>query len=255
MPGEITLGTDLLFGFLLCLSRMLGVLMFIPIPGMKSAPDAPRIVFALALTMCLRGFWPAVSEPNPTALRIASLVLAEAVIGMGAGLAVSFLLEAFNIAAQVFGLQAGYSYASTIDPSSQADSGVLQVWSQLLAAFLFFAAGLDRQVVRALAGSMAGQRSWSSSKSMLDIITRLGTEMFSVAVRLAIPVVIFLLLLDVALALSGRLQAQFQLVSLAFPAKMLVGLVVLGIVASSFPAVIERAARLTFDYIPRLMGA
>lgn len=255
MPGEITLSTDLLFGFLLCLSRVLGVLMFIPIPAMKSAPDAPRIVFGLALTICLRGFWPEVSESNPTPLGIAVLVLSEAAIGMGAGLAVSCLLEAFNMAAQIFGLQAGYSYASTIDPSSQADSGVLQVWSQLLAAFLFFAAGLERQVIRALAGSLADQHSWVSSKSMLEIVTRLGAEMFSVAVRLAIPVVIFLLLLDVALALSGRLQAQFQLVALAFPAKMLVGLVVLGIVATSFSAVIERAARITFDYIPRLMGA
>src|SRR5947209_11809932 len=98
MPGEITLGTDLLFGFLLCFSRMLGVLMFVPIPGMKSAPDAPRIVFSLALTMCLRAFWPVLSEPNTTPLRIASVVLSRAVIGMGAGLTVSFLLEAFNIA-------------------------------------------------------------------------------------------------------------------------------------------------------------
>ena len=62
------------------LSRVLGLLMFVPIPGMKSAPDAPRIVFALALTVCLRGFWPAIPGPNPTPLHLTAMVLAQMVI-------------------------------------------------------------------------------------------------------------------------------------------------------------------------------
>ncbi len=44
-----------------------------------------------------------------------------------------------------------------------------------------------------------------------------------------------LILVDVSLALLGRLNAQLQLLTLAFPAKMLTALVVLSAVAGLFP--------------------
>ena len=69
------------------------------------------------------------------------------------GLAVAFLTEGFQLAAQIFGVQAGYGFASTIDPTSQADSGVLQVILTLVTGLLFFTTGIDRQLIRVLAAS------------------------------------------------------------------------------------------------------
>ena len=68
--------------------------------------------------------------------------------GLTIGVAVAFLLEGIQLAAQIVGLQAGYSFASTIDPTTQADTTTLQIMAQLLAGLLFFALGLDRQVLR-----------------------------------------------------------------------------------------------------------
>ena len=61
-------------------------------------------------------------------------------------------------------------------------------------------------------------------------------------VRLALPVVALLVMVDVALALLGRLNAQLQLLSLAFPAKMLTALVVLSWVAALFPRILARSS-------------
>lgn len=145
---------------------------------------------------------------------------------MAAGLAVSFLTEGFQIAAQVAGLQAGYGYASVIDPNSEADSSVLQVFMSLFTSLLFFSLGLDHQLIRALAASFekfpAG--SWAPAAASLDGIVRLGGEMFSLGWRLALPVAALLALIDIALGLAGRIQQQLQLVSLAFPAKMAIAL-------------------------------
>jgi flagellar biosynthesis protein FliR len=47
-------------------------------------------------------------------------------------------------------------------------------------------------------------------------------------------------MVDVALALMGRLNAQLQLLSLAFPAKMLTALFVLAAVLSLYPRVLAR---------------
>ena len=48
----------------------------------------------------------------------------------------------------------------------------------------------------------------------------LAGEIFPTGLRLAMPVIALLLLVDVSLALLGRINAQLQLLSLAFPAKM-----------------------------------
>ena len=58
------------------------------------------------------------------------------------------------MAAQVMSLQAGYAFASTFDPNTQADSPVLVVFIQIAAGLLFFATGLDREVLHVFARSM-----------------------------------------------------------------------------------------------------
>src|SRR3954471_726045 len=80
--------------------------------------------------------------------------LTEAAVGLAMGISVAIPLEALMLAAQVLGLQAGYAYASTIDPNSEADSGILLIFAQLMSGMLFFAMGLDREVLRLFARSL-----------------------------------------------------------------------------------------------------
>jgi flagellar biosynthetic protein FliR len=206
------------------------------------------------MTLCLSPFWPAPPQSQPTALALAGWVLGEAAVGLGAGLAVSLFLDGFLLAAQVLGLQAGYSYASTIDPTSEADAGILQVWMQLATGFLFFAVGMDRHIIRALASSFQGATHAPAAATATDAVTHLGTNMFSLAVRVAFPIVIVLLLVDLALAMAGRIQAQLQLLSLAFPLKMLTGIVLLAATVTALPKVFENAAVYTIRLLPALAG-
>ncbi len=60
----------------------------------------------------------------------------------------------FTLAMQILGIQAGYGYATTIDPNSEADSGVLVVLAQLTSWLMFLAFGMERHVIRALARSL-----------------------------------------------------------------------------------------------------
>src|SRR5262249_2225007 len=144
------------------------------------------------------------------------------------------VLEVFNMAAQILGLPAGYSYASTIDPNSEADAGVLLVFAQLIGGTLFFALGLDRTVVRLFAQSLEAvpAGAYVFSRRSAEPLIRLSAQLFSTGLRLALPVVALLTMVDVALALLGRLNQQLQLLTLAFPAKMLTALFVLSWVAA-----------------------
>lgn len=242
----MTLGLPLstLCAFLLVLARVSGLIAFLPVPGFSNAPDAMRVVLAVLLAFTLFPVWPNLPDALPSIGQLAAWAFAEAGFGLAMGLAVAFVTEAFQIATQVLGLQAGYGYATTIDPNSQADAGVLQVVVMLVTGLLFMALGLDREVFRVLAASFekfpAG--SWAPTAASLDGIVRLGSGMFSLGLRAAMPVVALLLLLDVSLAVLGRMQQQLQLLSLAFPLKMLAALALLSALAPVFARIFATAA-------------
>jgi len=205
----------------------------------------------MALAFSLFPVWPALPDSLPSFGELTGMAFAEAGFGLTAGLAVAFLTEGFQIAAQALGVQAGYGFAATIDPSTQADSGVLQVMMTLVTGLLFFSTGLDREVLRVLAVSFqkfpAG--SWTPGLASLDGILRLGGAMFGLGLRLAMPVMAMLLLIDLALALIGRMQQQLNLLSLAFPVKMLAALAMLVALAPVIARLFEADAARTTEVL------
>jgi flagellar biosynthetic protein FliR len=254
----MTLGLPLstIYAFLLVLARVGGLVAFLPVPALKNAPMIFRAVLAFVTAIALYPVWPHLSDASPSVGQLTVWAFSEMGFGLVAGLAVAFLNEGFQIGAQVLGMPAGFGYAQTIDPNSQADSSVLQVITMLTTGLLFFSFGLDGVVLRILAASFqeypAG--SWSLNAASLDSIIHLGAGMFSVGARVALPVVALLLLIDVALALLGRMQQQLHLLSLAFPIKMIAALGVLIAIAPVMPKLFSGAAAHTVSALWRLAG-
>ena len=240
---------NVLWSFLLALARVSGVVAFLPMPGMRNAPDLTRIAFALAITLCLAPAWPAGPASDPGMMRLTMWLITETAVGVLIGLFLSVLVESVQLGAQVLGLQAGFSYASTIDPGSQADSTVLQVFAQLLACTLFFVLGLHRSLLALLARTFETMPPGSFvpvGAQGNQVIAFVGT-VFSNGLRIAFPVVALLLLVDVALALLARMQSQLQLLTVAFPAKMAAGLWFLAMTLWVMPSVAEGMVKRAID--------
>ena len=127
--------------------------------------------------------------------RLLGWMAAEAAFGLTVGVAIAFLLEGVQMAAQMIGLQAGYSYASTVDPTTQADTTTLQLMAQLFAGSLFFAFGFDRQVIRILAQSLQSipSGSYALTGTPVEAIVHLGAAIFATGLQLAFPVLALLL--------------------------------------------------------------
>jgi len=244
MPVKLNFPLSSLLAFLAVLARVSGALAFVPLPGFRQGPQTARVVLALAVTVLLYPSWPRVTE-EWTPWRLISVLVLEAAVGIGFGLMASFLAEAFQLAAQAIGLQAGYAYASMVDPQTQADSGILLIVAQLSAGLLFFALGLDREVIRAFARSLETipPGAWFPSGAAWEALVRTSAAMFTVGVRLALPVLALLALTDLALALLGRVNAQLQLLTLSFPLKMLAALVVMAALAPVFVRVLGSYGR------------
>jgi flagellar biosynthetic protein FliR len=246
--------TSTVLGFLLTVVRLSGVFVFVPLPGLKSAVDPARIVLVLGLALALFPVWPHPANNISAGLFVAWLV-SEAALGIGIGLAVAFAVEAFMVGAQMIGLQAGYSFASTVDPSTQSDSTVLIVFAQTAAAALFFAMGLDRDVLRIFARSLETfpPGSFTLSRGAVEPILHAGSTMFSTGVRLALPVLAVMIMVDISLALLGRINAQLHLLSIAFPVKMFIGLSLLGWISVLMPALLRGTTAIGFTAMRTLI--
>jgi flagellar biosynthetic protein FliR len=224
-------------------------------PGFSSGPDAARILLAIGLAAGLAPLAPAVPLPEPLVGGIVAAVAAEAAFGLTVGLAVAILIESLLVAAQIFGLQAGYSYASTVDPTTQADSNVMVVFAQLGGGLLFFSLGMDRQVVRVFAASLVAHPpgTYFLRASSAEAIIGLGAGMLATGMRLALPIVVLLALIDISLALLGRIHQQLQLLTLAFPIKMLAALAFLAVIFVLLVPVYRSAAEQTIAVLYRLL--
>ena len=255
MPIDAIVGIPALAGALLVFVRVAGIFSFLPLPGLRTAPDIPRLFLSLCITAVLFPVWPAVEAGGITPGFLIAAMLQEAAFGLTIGVALALLLEGMQMAAQIAGLQAGFSYASTIDPTTQADSSVLYVFMQLFSAVLFFALGLDRRVIAIVAASLrsAPPGVWQLRAAAGEAIPRIGSIMFTMGLRLAMPVAGFLLLVDIGCAIAGRLSAQLQLLSIAFPAKLLAGLALVALILASAPQLIESCAGPVFTSVARLV--
>ena len=247
MNVQLSLGT--IYAFLLVLARVSGLFVFLPLSVFRNAPIVVRAALTFLTTIALYPAWPHLPDVSHSVGQLAGWALSEMGFGLVSGLAVGLLNEGFQIGAQVLGMPAGFGYAQTIDPASQADSSILQVITALMTGLLFFSLGLDGHLLRILAASLekhpAG--SWSISTASLESVIQLGAGMFSLGVRVALPVIALLLLLDVALALLGRMQQQLHLLSLAFPVKMIAALGVLIAIAPLMPKLFSGAAMRTMN--------
>ncbi|MGA2136228.1 MAG: flagellar biosynthetic protein FliR [Bryobacteraceae bacterium] len=255
MLAEPVLGLATIYGFLLALARVSGVFALAPLPGFASGPKPARLVLSVLVTLLLMPDWPAVDAARASVPRLLLWLLPELAVGVTMGLAVSFILEVFVMGAQILSLNAGFSFAQTIDPTTQAESGVLVVFAQLAGGLVFVCLGLDREVLRALAESLrahpAGQ--WLTPPAA-ETCLRLGGEMLALAVRVAMPCLALLILADVALALLGRLNAQLQLLTLAFPLKMMAALVLLAWITLLLPRLLAAYAGAVFGTLRQVLG-
>jgi len=257
MHAELRLNLAVLYGFLIALARVSGVVAFVPIPGLRDAPGAPRVVLALAITFLLLPAWPAMEGSSAiSATGLAVAAAAEFSIGLLMGLTVSVLLEGIQLAAQMIGLPAGFSYASTVDPSTQADSSVLQILLQLFGGLLFFGLRFDRQVVQILAGSFetAPPGAYPFRAPPYEAVVKMSSTIFTTGLRLALPVLALMTLLDIAIAVLGRVQSQLQLLPLSFSMKMIGSLAMLAGALAFYPQVIDNVGNRLFGALGRVMA-
>jgi flagellar biosynthetic protein FliR len=195
--------------------------------------------------------------PMPRGLLAADLtavVAREAIIGLALGMSVRLLLAGVELAGHLSAAQLGFSYAATVDPQSGARNNVLGAFFGSLAMLVFLLVNGHHRIVRGLAESYTALPMGFGhvDPQLASVVARMLGVVFVVGVQLAAPVVIVLLVVELALGLLSRAAPSLNLMASGFAIRSLVGLAVLsltlsvipGVVRGAIPTVMELAARL-----------
>ena len=205
------------------------MLMVAPILGAKPIPAQVKIGLAAILAILIAPLQPAEGPLLTDHLTIMLQVGREVLVGLLTGFSASLVFSAVQMAAQLMGVQVGYSFSNTLDPLSAQNTGFLDTFYNMLAIVIFMGLGGHHALISGLVNSFQlaplgtfGLPVESGNKLVLLISTT-----FSIAVRLAMPVVGTMFITDAAMALVVRSIPQMNVFSVGLPVKMVLGILVM----------------------------
>jgi len=214
------------------------VVMVAPALGGTYAPMHIKIGLTVLLALVL-----APSVAVPTAANDVSLTLLvsrEVVIGLAIAMAVRALVAAAELAGHLSGFQIGFSYAATVDPVSGVRNTVVTSLYGLLALLAFFAINGHHEVLRALTVSYAKLPIGAGNidGSILTAVRQILALVFTVGARLAAPIIVVLLIVELAIGLISRSAPALSFMVIGYPVRLIVGLSVLALMIATIPAVV-----------------
>jgi flagellar biosynthetic protein FliR len=246
--------TAFLGAMTLALVRVSGIVAFAPFFSSTSLPLRTKAVFAGAVAYLLAPLVAAL--PNAQVSLTLSSLVGELAVGLVYGLVLALLNEMLLFAGQLVGLQFSFSLVNLLDPASAIQTPLLGELFQLMGTLVVLAAGLDRillaSMVRSFRAAPLGGYVLAPPSALA--IVRAAGGVFLAAVELAAPVLAATLLVEVAVALMGKLSPQLPVMALTVPLKTLTGFAILTGSLALWPRFIEARFAGLLDLAERLIA-
>lgn len=228
MPWALTEILLALPVYALVLMRVAGLVMTAPIYASSAIPV--RIRGALVLTVSAMIF-PLVRGQAPSDLTLSSALVAgvsELAVGAVIGLSLSILLMGGEVAGLIVGRQASVSLAEVFDPARNVQTSIVGQIYTIVLTVLFLLAGGHRATMAALLDTyqVVPLLAFQHNESIILLLVEMLASAFMLGIRLAGPVLIALFLLGVSMGFVSRTMPQFNVLSVGFTLRVLVGLAV-----------------------------
>lgn len=223
--------TLVLFGL-----RVSGLVLVAPVFSARTVPAMVRTGLVLVLTALLGPL--AAREVSAVPVITPATFIGEMLVGFAIGLGAALLVGAAEAMGDLVGTSIGLQGAAIFDPMNNTSTPVLGQFAQLFAITVLLS--LDAHVV--MLDALTESARAVPVGATLDLASGAGKLvglaglLFSLGLRFAAPVIAAVLVTNVALAVLGRAAPQLNILSLAFPVQIAIGLLAfaasLGLVAA-----------------------
>ena len=213
------------------LVRILAFIAAAPLWSTAGIPRRTRVILGLCVTIALVPALPTMPAVAPGSLTGLWILAQQMLIGIGMGFAARIVFSAVDMAGEFIGAQMGLGFATSYDPLSSSQTPVISEFLSLIGLLLFLSLNGHLIYIATLAQSFyaipvsanpLGAASWLN-------LVELGSKIFSAGLLLALPVVIALMITNIALAVLTRAAPQLNIFALGFPLTLTGGFVALAI--------------------------
>jgi flagellar biosynthetic protein FliR len=217
--------------FLFIFLRVGAILMSMPIWNSRSIPILFKFGLALAASIVLFPILDLKAFPVLTNLGAFTIgAIGEILLGISIGMAVNLIFIGLQIAGQLSGYQMGLALARVLDPAGGQQVAVLAQFFQLFAFLIFLTVNAHYWFLKALADSyqLVPPFGFKLSGSLIEQLMRIAGNMFVIAIKVGAPVITALLLTSIAFGLIARTVPQMNILFVAMPLKIMIGLLFIG---------------------------
>ncbi len=219
-----------LAGFILVLARVTPLFFLAPLFSSQLIPPRVRGVIAVAIAIGLTPIALHGQHVPTDPLTLAGLVIEGLLVGLGFAFTLGVLMAAVESAGSVIDVLSGFSYGSLINPLNGQTSAVIARFYSLFGTMVFLVIGGDAWTLRGLGRTfeLVPLSSRPRLSSLVGGAVQVFSTVFASALEIAAPVLIALLITDVAFGVVSRVVPQLNVFAVGFPTKVAVALLVAG---------------------------
>ncbi len=259
----MTVDLDVLVGalnaWLLPFVRIAALMATAPVLNGRNVPVRIKLALAVALTALLAPGLPPVPQVELLSAAGFVLVAQQMLIGVMLGFVVQLVFDAMVVAGETAAMSMGLGFATFLDPERGVSVPVLSQFYLILATLTYLSLDGHLALMDVLAESfrtlpVALPENASAGRGMLWELLGFGATMFAGALRIALPAVCALLIVNIAFGVISRAAPTLNMFAIGFPVSLVMGFAV---VLVSLPAMQESLLallRAAFTLLAQLAG-
>lgn len=228
--------------FMLVLSRVAGIFAALPVFGGRLMPLRIKAITVIMITLvCFPTLSVAIPQIPPDVFSFALLVFSEVMIGLTLAFITQIVFAAVEFSGQIIGMQMGMTISSILDPSRGTQTQIMSVIQTLFATLMFLSQNIHHMFIRAIMDSfrVIPLGGWHLNGELVNFLVMRTADIFIIGIRLAAPVMVALLLANVALGIMARAFPQMNIFMISMPLHIGLGLLILGMTLTIFFHVLQ----------------
>jgi len=237
--------------------RIGACLMVAPVFGAAYVTPRIRIGLAAALTLVALP-----SLPTPQAISVLSVdgvvtTVEQVLIGVALGFALQLMFDALTLGGQILANGMGLGFAFNIDPLRSVETPALGQFYSLIGTLVFLALNGHVALIETLVASFRGLPVGPAglSPDSLHLMANWGSELFMGALRVALPGMTALLVVNLAFGVTSRAAPALNLFAVGFPITLVFGFVIVLLGLPSLQGVLTDLLNAAFAFMRTLTGA
>lgn len=237
------------------MARLLALFASAPLLSEKAIPRRVKIGLAILTIWMVLPLLPPVEVTlfTPAGFWI---LLQQLLIGVGTGLTMQLAFAAVRMAGEAVGLQMGLSFATFFDPASRLNMPVLARFLDMLAMLLFLTFNGHLWLISLLVDSFHTLpiSDQPLSANAFNALAKAAGLIFLNGMMLALPLIVLLLTLNMALGLLNRVSPQLSVFAIGFPITLTMGILSIGLIMPLLAPFCEHLFSEVFDLLSQFIS-